>query len=695
MKFYYQVLSLASGETSPSLLLFFDAKRYLFNAGDGVQRLCHEHGISLHKISDIFLTSLHPESIGGLPGIMLTMMMGGDVKRRIHGPPGLSAYMQAASWFIWNRSFELIEYTNSDFDFEQYHMTTTRVYKDNLVTIRVIPFNASPVHVPIVHDRTFDFVTAETVGERQRPEACALPYTGICYIVEGPTVAGSFLKEKAKELGVKGGMFAALAKGESVTVGDRVVSPADVQEPPPPTAVFAILHLTGVNLTSGLNQVAEALSLYLKPEYSLCSAIHFSPMEVLEDLRYRELVAMMPRLTPQVVVNGESAAAVLSKRMVWAAQAAAAVKEKMHRAFPVLFPLSRRVWSQEAIDSITALSQHWDRPILSPDYLWKYTLSPLRMRGPDLTSLLSPASVPVADPVFVPPVLNDSIRYRDIVDCSKEGSDPLLLFLGTGSMLPGKYRNVSGIYLGEWGGGVLLDCGESSYSQLLLNYGDEAVKQVLITLKAIVITHMHADHHLGIARLIIERSKLTSTPVHVIAPIFLEPFLLTMSMLAGPFNYTFEDSAGRVHVEGLKEVVMVPVDHVPHSYGVTIEHHSGWKLVYSGDTRPCSRLVEAGQNATILVHEATFDDSLAQDAVEKHHSTMGEALEVARAMNVWKVILTHFSQRYRGPPQAKNIDVILAQDHLNLHFSDCDQAASLAPVLAATFMELMEDPPTS
>ena len=38
----------------------------------------------------------------------------------------------------------------------------------------------------------------------------------------------------------------------------------------------------------------------------------------------------------------------------------------------------------------------------------------------------------------------------------------------------------------------------------------------------------------------------------------------------------------------------VPVNHVPNSYGVSITHKSGWKLVYSGDTTPCQRLVEAG-----------------------------------------------------------------------------------------------------
>jgi ribonuclease Z len=53
-------------------------------------------------------------------------------------------------------------------------------------------------------------------------------------------------------------------------------------------------------------------------------------------------------------------------------------------------------------------------------------------------------------------------------------------------------------------------------------------------------------------------------------------------------------------------------------------------LVYSGDTRPCDLLIEAGKNATILIHEGTFDDSLQQDAVMKNHSTVAEAIEVGQ-----------------------------------------------------------------
>lgn len=58
----------------------------------------------------------------------------------------------------------------------------------------------------------------------------------------------------------------------------------------------------------------------------------------------------------------------------------------------------------------------------------------------------------------------------------------------------------------------------------------------------------------------------------------------------------------------------------------------------------------SGTPAALLVHEATFDDALADDAVAKRHSTVGEALAVARQMRARDVVLTHFSQRYPKLP---------------------------------------------
>ncbi len=49
---------------------------------------------------------------------------------------------------------------------------------------------------------------------------------------------------------------------------------------------------------------------------------------------------------------------------------------------------------------------------------------------------------------------------------------------------------------------------------------------------------------------------------------------------------------------------------------------------YSGDTRPCDALVEAGTDATLLIHEATFEDGMAEEARDKYHSTTSEAIDV-------------------------------------------------------------------
>lgn len=46
------------------------------------------------------------------------------------------------------------------------------------------------------------------------------------------------------------------------------------------------------------------------------------------------------------------------------------------------------------------------------------------------------------------------------------------------------------------------------------------------------------------------------------------------------------------------------------AYGIAIETLCGKKIVYSGDTRPCEALVDAGRGAHLLIHEATMEDAL-------------------------------------------------------------------------------------
>ena len=54
---------------------------------------------------------------------------------------------------------------------------------------------------------------------------------------------------------------------------------------------------------------------------------------------------------------------------------------------------------------------------------------------------------------------------------------------------------------------------------------------------------------------------------------------------------------------GLKTLQSVLVVHCAHAYAAVLEGEVGWKVVFSGDTRPCDQLVQAAQNATLLIHE--------------------------------------------------------------------------------------------
>lgn len=90
----------------------------------------------------------------------------------------------------------------------------------------------------------------------------------------------------------------------------------------------------------------------------------------------------------------------------------------------------------------------------------------------------------------------------------------------------------------------------------------------------------------------------------------------------------------------------IPVEHCPQSYALVVEHRSNVKICYSGDLRPSEEFIEAASNATLFIHEATFNDDLSENAVKNMHSTVKEATLSAIKAKAWRLVLTHFSQRY-------------------------------------------------
>ena len=68
---------------------------------------------------------------------------------------------------------------------------------------------------------------------------------------------------------------------------------------------------------------------------------------------------------------------------------------------------------------------------------------------------------------------------------------------------------------------------------------------------------------------------------------------------------------------------------------------------YCSDTRFSSRIVPIISNVDVLYHETTFSKDLVERAVETGHSTTKEAANIAKKANVKKLLIGHYSKRYK------------------------------------------------
>jgi len=245
---------------------------------------------------------------------------------------------------------------------------------------------------------------------------------------------------------------------------------------------------------------------------------------------------------------------------------------------------------------------------------------------------------------------------------------------------------------------MLLDAGEG------VQLGLRQQRIPFQKIERIFISHMHGDHVLGLPGLIGSMNLLgRERPLHIYGPSNLESYLLpalklTETHLKFKLNFIAANPQG-MHVaiqEKGARISSFPVKHRLEAYGyqfyfeapelnVRKDRIEAFELqrseiiqlkrgkdvlradgtrikfaqachnktnpkcyVYSGDTRPCDAVLAASLNADLLYHEATFLDDKRRKAKETGHSTAKQAAQIAADANVKKLVIGHFSSRYRN-----------------------------------------------
>ncbi|ASK63269.1 ribonuclease Z [Virgibacillus phasianinus] len=273
-----------------------------------------------------------------------------------------------------------------------------------------------------------------------------------------------------------------------------------------------------------------------------------------------------------------------------------------------------------------------------------------------------------------------------------------LIFLGTGSGVPSKERNVSSLaltLLQEQNSIWLFDCGESTQHQILRT----SIKPRKIN--KVFITHLHGDHLFGLPGLLSSRSFQGGNDLLTIyGPTGIKEYVETSLQISGthltyPLQF-IELSEGKLFEDDTFKVYCKKLHHGISSYGFRIEEKDkpgellvsklkekgispgplyqqikeqettilpngqsiarsdflgpdkkGRTISILGDTRRTGTNTEFVLDSDVLVHEATFNRENEDLADQYFHSTTVQAATLAKDSSVRQLVLTHISSRYQ------------------------------------------------
>ena len=271
-----------------------------------------------------------------------------------------------------------------------------------------------------------------------------------------------------------------------------------------------------------------------------------------------------------------------------------------------------------------------------------------------------------------------------------------IIFLGSGSALPTKDRMLSSIVINREGENILFDCGEGTQFQMVT----ASVKPFKI--KNIFLSHLHGDHIFGLPGLISTMNLLKRTePLNIFGPVGIKLFLesaFKISMMTNRYEINIHEinndfTNGIIFENEEYYITALPLDHSlfdlayrfqekdkpghlnlekAQKYNLPVgpligELKKGNNVIFNGtvikpsdvleepikgksiaivtDTKPCENCITIAKEASLLIHEATFEKELLTNAQEMKHSTTIDAAQTAKNANAKLLIITHISSR--------------------------------------------------
>lgn len=250
---------------------------------------------------------------------------------------------------------------------------------------------------------------------------------------------------------------------------------------------------------------------------------HFSPHDIVQTEIYQEFMSKFPPSTKHLMLN--------TKNNFSGYLASHRIQHQLNQLDSDIFPILKEPLEGGDIVSgckkmklenpqASAMEQSNEVPFDIVSAMTSYHLRPRKGLDRGMEPKLTPKEY-VDETLAIEGFAEALSNYKSSVNKQPTNNEeyPQIVFLGTGSCIPNKTRNVSSILLHlSKSSCILLDCGEGTWGQIVRFYGQSKALEVLKNLKGIYVSHLHADHHIGLIGLLKERQKHHFDALTLFAP---------------------------------------------------------------------------------------------------------------------------------------------------------------------------------